>query len=936
MGWFPVMNPMQRALHAPRPWAACILLAVSVGWFLAPLPAAAAAEGADEAEVTFRAQGLPSPAQTSVDAVAQRAVVRQFLQEFPQYRIEPFNMPQVGVDAAMDSGPLMAISAGIPPHAIYVNFRQSATYIEQGFLEPLEVLLARLESDNPAVRQTDARDRWRADPTSAEIDAARERIRQRVPERVWPVIYRDDLSDRYEGKHVWAVPTGNLVRAMFFRRDLFHEAGLDPNNPPDTWDELLEAAQKLRRPERRQYGMVFSPGVNISWWIYNFITATGARAMERDEDGEWRAAFGTEGAAEAIYFIWRLIHEPFERDGEVIDGAAALRGDAGLLWDRGQVGIRFASLEAEMLTTIDPQLVGIAPVPRYKPGGDRGGELNARMLGVFSDSTPEQQLAVMRYIWHMTSEDAQRLRTRIFVDHGYGRFVNPDLLERFGYDRLLQRVPAGWRSAYEEAMEHGVPEPYGRNTQHIYRWMSGPINRALERDYHDVPQEDAIAQIYADVRRTAAEVDSRVLGQISEEEMSHRRMVGGFVLLLLFLAFAAGLTFIWRDFSKAAPPVDYRKQRRSIIWGAMLIAPGIGLVAMWQYLPLLLGGIGIAFMDYRVVLDNTWVGIDNFANILFDRGFWESLGREFYFVALMIGLGFWPPILLAILLQEVPTNAAKYVFRTVFYLPSVLIGVVVMFLWLQLYDPSPEGTLNQLLLSLNDLGPVAATGIKWVLLGCWLTLIGGLLWLPVKLTELHWAARVILAALGVIFLSLTLWPVFGALGTGGMGEMLGVLGSAVGRFEIEPLRWTQDPSLAMLCIVIPAVWASTGPICIIYLAGLKSVPNELYEAAAIDGASMWHRVFYIVLPRLKFLIVIQLIMALVAAFRGGEEMILIMTGGGPDEATTTLSLRIFYRTFMDLEFGLGTAMAWIMGGILIGFTAYQLRLLSRAEFRAAG
>ena len=140
----------------------------------------------------------------------------------------------------------------------------------------------------------------------------------------------------------------------------------------------------------------------------------------------------------------------------------------------------------------------------------------------------------------------------------------------------------------------------------------------------------------------------------------------------------------------------------------------------------------------------------------------------------------------------------------------------------------------------------------------------------------------------------------------------------------------------MLCLIIPTVWATAGPGCIIYLAALKTVPEELYEAADIDGASNWHKVFYIVLPRLKYLIMIQFIAAVIAAFKGGTEYVLIMTGGGPKDATNLLSLEIFRITFMDLKYGIGTAMAWLLGGLLIVFTAYQLRLLSRAEFKAAG
>lgn len=901
---------------------------------LAALPAAALADQSPE-RVEFVAQNLPRPAATDVNAVAARAVLRRFMDLHPEYTIKPFTMPQIGVDAAMDSGPLMAISAGMGPNAIYVNFRQSATYNEQGFLSPFEILLARVKSDNPAVRETDANGNWVEDPTQAEIEAAIELIRERVPERAWPVIYREDMSGRSDSKHVWSIPLSSLVHAFFYRKDLFQEAGLDPERPPRTWDELLEYARILHDPQRRRFAMAFIPGVNISYSAYPFLVADGARAMDQDENGEWRAAFDIPEMAEGIHFFWRLVREPFERDGEVIRGAAVIRGDSALLWTRGQVAMRFGSLDEEMLSTVSPQLVGIAPIP-YSPRGGRGNILNARMLGVFTDSTPAQKLAVTRYIWFITGEEAQRIRTRTFVDRGYGQFVNPDLLERFGYTRLLERVPAGWIETFQDALNYGVPEPYGKNTQHIYRLMSTPINYALEQDFTNMPADQAVADIFEQVKIAAANVNTQALGIISEEEMRQRRIVASIVLLALVAAFSVGLGNIWSYFSKASPPVNWRKNKRNLIWGGMLLLPGLGLIIVWQYVPLLLGGSTIAFMDYRVVLPNVWVGVDNFANVLYDPAFWRALWREFYFVALMLGLGFWPPILLAILLQEVPTNIAKYFYRTVFYLPSVLIGIVVMFLWMQLYDPSPSGTLNQLLLSLNSLGPIPATVIKWLLLGFWLSLIGLLLWLPVKLEEMPLALKLCLWAAGLVFVAVTLSPIYAAGRDGGATESLAVLGSLFGRFELEPLRWLQDPALAMLCIIIPSVWASSGPGCIIYLAGLKSVPNELYEAAAIDGAGFWHRIFYIVLPRLKFLIVIQLIMALVSAFKGGESQILVMTGGGPNEATTTLSLLIFYRTFMDLEYGLGTAMSWFMGGILIGFTAYQLKLLSRAEFRAAG
>lgn len=886
--------------------------------------------------VSFRAQGQPLPTQTDVAAVAARKVLKEFLDEHPNYEIEAFTMPQVGGLTEIDAGPLMAISAGIPPHAIYVNFRQSSTYISQGFLAPLEILLARILSENEEVRRTDNGGNWVADPTQEEIDDALEQIRSRVPELSWPVIHRVDESGRTAEEHVWAIPYDNLVAAMFYRKDLFYDVGLDPEKPPRTWEELLDYAQRLRIPERQQFGLLFGSGYGMGYSSYNFLVSNGARAIVQDENGEWRARFESRAAAEAIHFVWRLINEPFERDGRIIRGAAGMTsGDIELQWERGKVGIQFGYLNEEMLATINPQLVGIAPVPESLRGKSAS-ELNARMLGVFSDSTPEQKLAVMRYIWFMTSEKAQRIRTQVFVESGFGQFVNPDLLEKFGYDRLLRRVPPGWQEAFQTAMSNGVPEPYGRNTQFIYRWMAEPINRVIERDFTGFSEEQAIDAVQDELGETVSELNLRVLGALPPEEMRKRRIVGGTVLALMAAAFGIGLSHIWRYFTRAAPVTSIRKNWRKYAWGFGLILPGLALITMWQYLPLLAGGFSIAFMDYKIVLESVWVGVDNFATILYDERFWSALWRSFYFVALAIGIGFWPPILLAILLHEVPTSTAKYVYRTIFYLPSVLIGIVVMFLWRELYNPDADGVLNKIILSVNVLDPLSATVVKWMFLGLWGSFIGFLIWLPIRLEEMVRPLKAAMWAAAGLFILLTVSPVYNAFQEQGFTGSIEVLNTLYGTFNLEPFRWLQSPEMAMLCIVIPMVWATSGPGCIIYLAALKGIPEDLYEAAEIDGASHWHKIFYIILPRLKYLIVIQFVAAVIAAFKGAEEYILVMTGGGPGNATTVLSLEIFMRTFMDLEFGIGTAMAWMMGALLIGFTAYQLKILSKAEFRAAG
>jgi hypothetical protein len=215
------------------------------------------------------------------------------------------------------------------PHVIRVNFRQSSTYLQQGFLDPLEPLLARVLSTDPRERQLDADGKkWLADPSPSEIHAALELIRERVPKPAWPVIYRKD--EKTGESHAYAVPLSNLVMGLVYRKDLFAEAGLDPEHPPKNWDELLDYSRRLTIPEKRHYGFVFNgSGQYISYAIYNLLGSNGVEAVKQDESGKWVAAYGTREAAETILYVWRMLHEPFDvpESNKKADACALIGGD---------------------------------------------------------------------------------------------------------------------------------------------------------------------------------------------------------------------------------------------------------------------------------------------------------------------------------------------------------------------------------------------------------------------------------------------------------------------------------------------------------------------------------------------------------------------------------------------------------------------------------
>jgi multiple sugar transport system permease protein len=171
-----------------------------------------------------------------------------------------------------------------------------------------------------------------------------------------------------------------------------------------------------------------------------------------------------------------------------------------------------------------------------------------------------------------------------------------------------------------------------------------------------------------------------------------------------------------------------------------------------------------------------------------------------------------------------------------------------------------------------------------------------------------------------------------------LAPVIALVNPVLNFLHIAPLApthdWLGDPSLAMLAVVIPGIWAGAGPGSILYLAALKNIPGERYEAADLDGASWVQKIRFITLPGLKPLILINLLGVFIAGFKAMES-IFVLTFGGPLNATHTIGLEVWKNAFMFLKFGYATAAAWVMGAILIGFTILQIRSLLKMRFTTA-
>jgi multiple sugar transport system permease protein len=135
-----------------------------------------------------------------------------------------------------------------------------------------------------------------------------------------------------------------------------------------------------------------------------------------------------------------------------------------------------------------------------------------------------------------------------------------------------------------------------------------------------------------------------------------------------------------------------------------------------------------------------------------------------------------------------------------------------------------------------------------------------------------------------------------------------------------------DPVAAMGSVIVASAWASTPLVMVFVLAALQTVPTDLIEAARIDGASSWQRLWNITLPLVRNTTMVALVLTSLHAFKS-VEIVLVMTGGGPNGATETMALKVFKEAFTLLRLGVGSAGAVAIFLINLMFTMAFVRVL---------
>ena len=139
----------------------------------------------------------------------------------------------------------------------------------------------------------------------------------------------------------------------------------------------------------------------------------------------------------------------------------------------------------------------------------------------------------------------------------------------------------------------------------------------------------------------------------------------------------------------------------------------------------------------------------------------------------------------------------------------------------------------------------------------------------------------------------------------------GAFNSLLAVFGIEGAPWVGDPRYALQTLMLLAIWQFGAPM-VIFLAGLKQVPSELYEAAEVDGASATRRFWHITVPMLSPVIFFNLVLETINGFQGFTAAFVLSGGtGGPVDSTLMYTLNLYINGFVNLEMGYASAMAWV-------------------------
>lgn len=277
------------------------------------------------------------------------------------------------------------------------------------------------------------------------------------------------------------------------------------------------------------------------------------------------------------------------------------------------------------------------------------------------------------------------------------------------------------------------------------------------------------------------------------------------------------------------------QEKKKISKGYFFIAPWYIAYLVFSIVPIGMS-IYMSFMNWPVIGEPTFVGLDNFKNIFQDQRFIDSLWVTVRFAILSVPLGMIASFTVALIMSSKTRGLNLY--RTIYYLPAVVSGVAIGIVWRWILDPR-NGLLNNF------------------------------------------------------------WSIFGIDGPG----------------------WLTDPDWVLPSYMLISLWGA-GAGMLTYLVALNEVPNDLHEAASLQGAKFFRRLFYITIPYIRPILYYNLIMGIIGAFK--QFNVAYIVGGAGNQGRFIL-LYIYETAFSNFRMGYASAMSWVFLVIVLLITMLVFR-----------
>jgi len=276
------------------------------------------------------------------------------------------------------------------------------------------------------------------------------------------------------------------------------------------------------------------------------------------------------------------------------------------------------------------------------------------------------------------------------------------------------------------------------------------------------------------------------------------------------------------------------------ISGWLLMLPSLILFAFFIWVPLI-QAVSLSLFRTNGVILVEYIGFKNYIDVFRHPDFLPALRNTFTYTLWSLVIGFLVPIILAVIINEV--RRGRSFIKMAIYLPNILPGIAMVFLWGFIFKPGETGILNILL-------------------------------------------------------------------------------SKVG---IGPQQWLSNPQWTIPLIIMVLTWKSAGATTLLYIAGLQGIDSELYEAAIIDGANIFKRLRFITIPCIFNLARTLLILQIIAVFQILYEP-LVMTNGGPNNASISIMQLVFRFAFERFDYAKASAVSVIISIILIILTLAYFKI----------